>query len=87
MASPPSSLSEIDNEENKFEAEIEGETDWFQLNEILWLITHESNPDGIVKDVLLLTHRTFTTSMELMAHVEKRFFDNEKCTTIVIRKN
>ena len=36
-----SEWSGTDNDENKFKAEIQGETDRFQLNEIVWSITHE----------------------------------------------
>ncbi|ETO09333.1 hypothetical protein RFI_28054, partial [Reticulomyxa filosa] len=67
--------SNADPEGSNFEDDLEAEQDRFQLSELIWGITHEDNKDDSAKDVLLLCHQSFCTSMELWQCLAKRFLN------------
>ncbi|ETO36795.1 rasGEF domain-containing protein [Reticulomyxa filosa] len=67
------SHSQAETETLKFEDDLEAEQDRFQVSELIWGLTHEDNKDDSVKDVLLLCHQSFSTSMHLWQCLAKRF--------------
>ena len=43
---------------------------------IVGLITNEYNDDELIENVLLLTHHTFTTSIDVLDIIDKTFFSS-----------
>ena len=62
---------------NKNDDDLDGDNDRFQLQDIVWSITHQGSKDNDIRNVLLLCHRVFTTSEDILKMLEMRFFSNE----------
>lgn len=59
----------------KFEEELDGEEDRFQLSDIVWSITHKNNHDKEARAIILLCFPTFSDSKKLIKCLIERFFE------------
>ena len=65
----------------KFEEELDGEEDRFQLSDIVWSITHKSNHDKDAGTIILLCFPTFSDSKKLIKCLIERFFEPDDSKT------
>lgn len=64
-------------DDRKFDEELEGDEDRFQLQDIVWSITHKDNTDKEARSIILLTFPTFSNDMKLLKCLIERFFASD----------
>jgi len=65
-------------DDQKFEDELDGDEDRFQLSEIIWSITHKDNSDKNARAIILLCFPTFSDSQKLLKCLIERFFEPDE---------
>jgi len=76
--STTSSMDETEEEAKAIDEDIDGENDRFALQDLIWSVTHHENTEHAdIRDVLLLCHPVFTTSLQMLEVLSIRFLEAE----------